>query len=376
MGDQNVEFFTEIYRLLASVYPQEARLCDESVITKENKNIFNSAALEDHHALIPLRQIPENADAQERNIFDIVLKAFFAVCMNDYVYNKKRLLFHIGNYILRSQLNEVLQYGFKKTIIEAEDNDDDVQEIGNFNEKTCKVSEIALLNKKTKPKKEFSIDTLLGFMENPYNSEDKKLAGLGTPATRAAIIKLLFDRQYIREERKKLYASRKGLFLLEQLQKNRYLNMIADLSQTTEWENQLLRNPQEFEKNILHYLRDCVASSSTERYAPPPIGVCPRCGNAVLEGKKSYYCSGYKHEKQCSFSIFKRISGASLSTEEVTLLLSQKSTGIKSCVSKLGKKFKAAFSLNRDGTIVFQFDNQIKGGKFVSKQTKRAKHGN
>jgi DNA topoisomerase-3 len=376
MGDQNVVFFKTIYLLLSGDYPQEARLCDESVITEANKNIFNSAALEDHHALIPLRRIPENADAQERKVFVIVLKAFFTVCMKDYVYNKKRLLFHIGEYIFRTQLNEVLQYGFKETVFETKDDDDAIQEIVKFDEKTCKVSGLALLKKMTKPKKEFSIDTLLGFMENPHNAKDAKLTGLGTSATRAAILKLLFDRQYIRDERKRLYVSRKGLFLLERLQNNPYLNKIADLSQTTEWEKQLSGNPQEFEKTIIQYLKNCVASASTEKYTPPLIGVCPRCGNAVLEGKKSYYCSGYKHEKHCSFSIFKRIAGASLSTEEITLLLSHKSTNIKDCVSKSGKKFKAVFSLNRDGTIVFQFNNQIKDGKFVSKQTKGAEHGN
>jgi DNA topoisomerase-3 len=106
MGNQNVDLFREIYRFLSGCYPHYARLCDESVIAEGNKNIFNSAALEDHHALIPLRQLPENADTLERNIYDIVLKSFFTVCMNDYIYNKKRLLFHIGGYVLQTQVSQ------------------------------------------------------------------------------------------------------------------------------------------------------------------------------------------------------------------------------------------------------------------------------
>jgi DNA topoisomerase-3 len=375
MGEQNVEFFRETYRLLSGIYPQEARLCDESVVTEGNKNIFNSAALEDHHALIPLRQIPDSADDPEKKVFVSVLKAFFTVCMKVYVYNKKHILFYIGDHIFRTQLNEVLQYGFKEVALEIEENDGAIQEVGKFDEKDCKITGLAIVTKSTKPKKEFSIDTLLGFMENPHNEKDDTLAGLGTPATRAAIIKLLFDRQYVREKQKKLYASEKGLYLLEELRKNERLNMIADVSQTTEWEKQLSHNPQQFLKSITQYLKDCVASAMTEKYTPPPIGVCPRCGNTILEGKKSYYCTGYKHENLCSFSIFKTIAGANLSVEDIALLLSHKSTGMKNCVSKSGKKFKAAFYLDRDGAISFRFNNHRKGGNSVLKQTKGAKHG-
>jgi DNA topoisomerase-3 len=213
-------------------------------------------------------------------------------------------------------------------------------------------------------------------MENPHNTADEKLAGLGTPATRAAVIKLLFDREYIREDRKKLYASRKGLFLLEQLGKNEYLKLIADISLTTEWEKQLSQNPQDFEKSIVQYLKNCVGSAKTDKYTAEPIGVCPRCGKEILEGKKSYYCSGYKGDPPCSFFIFKAISGAALSAGDIALLLSRKTTGKKNCISKSGKKFKAAFHLEHDGKITFQFDSNRKGGNPVSKQTgKEAKNG-
>jgi DNA topoisomerase-3 len=301
MGEGNVGLFWEIFRLLSGRYPQYARLCDKSVIREGNKIIYNSAVLEDHHALIPLRQLPENADAQERNIFDLVLKSFFTVCMKDYIYNKKRLLFHVGDYVLRTQLNEVVQYGFRENVKETEEKDEYVQEVQKFDEKTGKVIKLDILQKETRPQKEFSIDTLLGFMENPHNEEDGKLSGLGTPATRAAILKLLFDRQYIMEERKKLYASQKGLYLLGQLRKNENLKMIADVAQTTEWEKQLTRNPLEFENAIAQYLKNCMGSARTEKYTAPPIGVCPRCGNKILEGKKTIIAQGTRTKTPVRF---------------------------------------------------------------------------
>jgi DNA topoisomerase-3 len=199
---------------------------------------------------------------------------------------------------------------------------------------------------------------------------------MGTPATRAAILKLLYDRDYIREDRKKLYASRKGLFLLDQLGKNENLKKITDISQTTEWEKQLSGNPQEFEQSIVPYLKNCIGSAKTDTYTVEPIGICPRCGKEIREGKKSYYCSGYQGEPPCSFLIFKTVSGTTLSAGDVALLLSHKTTGIKNCVSKSGKKFKAAFSMGHDGNIVFHFDSHLKGGKSFSKQTKEeVKHG-
>jgi hypothetical protein len=127
---------------------------------------------------------------------------------------------------------------------------------------------------------------------------------------------------------------------------------------------------------MIQYLKNCVASAMTGKYTPPPIGVCPRCGNAILEGKKSYYCTGYKHENRCSFSIFKSIAGANLSMEDIALLLSHKTTGVKICVSKSGKNFKAALYLDKDETIAFQFNNHGKGGNSALKQKKGAKHGN
>jgi DNA topoisomerase-3 len=376
MGDQNVALFREIFRLLSVCYPHYARLCDESAIMEKNKNIFNSAALEDHHALIPLRRLPENADTGERNVFDIVLKSFFTVCMRDHIYNKKRLIFYIGTYMFRTQINEILQNGFRETVTETEGDDDYIQEVTKFDEKTCKVIKMDILHKKTRPKKEFTIDTLLSFMENPHNEGDEKLAGLGTPATRAAVIKLLFDREYVREDRKKLYASRKGLFLLEQLQKNDYLKKIADISQTTEWEKQLVSDPQEFETAIAEYLKQCIANAGTEKYTVEPLGVCPRCGNRIVEGKKNYYCLGYRNNPPCPYSLFKTIAGARITADDMRLLLSHKNTAVKNCVSKSGKKFKASFYMDGDGKITFQFDTHKKGGKPAVKQAgQEAKNG-
>jgi DNA topoisomerase-3 len=184
-------------------------------------------------------------------------------------------VFYIGNYSFRSTINEIIQKGFKATLKEEPEGDKEDQEVEAFNEKSCAIQKLEILNKKTSPQMEFSQDTLLAFMENPRNKEEVKLTGLGTPATRSGIIRNLFDRRYVREEKKKLYATDKGLFLLKQLQKDEKLRRIADVGETTAWEIQLQENPGEFKKLIIEYLRSCIRQGEREHYVKEPLGLCP-----------------------------------------------------------------------------------------------------
>jgi DNA topoisomerase-3 len=172
--------------------------------------------------------------------------------MPDHVYNRKRLVFHIGDYTFRSAINEVVQKGFKAALNEEPEGDKE-QETGPFDEKSCTIQKLEILNKKTSPPKEFSQDTLLAFMENPRNKEEAKLIGLGTPATRSGIIKNLFDRGYVWEDKKKLYATDKGLFLLKQLQRDEHLRRIADVGETTVWEQQL-QEKRQWAKDVVYQI--------------------------------------------------------------------------------------------------------------------------
>ena len=361
MGDNNVELFREKFELLKSNTPLSS-FCDPSLINANNKHIFNSAKLEDHHALIPLNKLPETANDKERNIFSIVLESFFMVCMPDCIYNEKSLRFHVGSYIFTSKVREVLQYGWKVAIHQSKVNspsqDDDTEghviEVMNFDISNCFINELYILDKFTQPKKEFAIDTLLAFMEHPKGEGEAKLAGLGTPATRAEIINKLFAAEYIKEDKKKLYATERGRFLLEQLSKNECLQQIADVSNTTDWEERLVRDPGTFEKEIIEYVAECVKSSPNRvTYQKPTVGDCPLCGRPVYESKLSYSCSGYKEDPKCSFVIWKTIAGAAVSPTEAHLLLIGQKTKVKKCKGKKGP-FEAAFAL-KGGEIEFIF---------------------
>jgi DNA topoisomerase IA len=171
-------------------------------------------------------------------------------------------LFSVGGYKLSATAKEVIDAGFtaafKDTIYEKEYKSDkeDSQEITGFDSAHCKITGAKIIDKKTTPPKEYAIDTLLAFMENPKgDAETGKLACLGTPATRADIIKKLLEspgnsEPYIIEKGKKLYAGERCKFLLSFLQADPELKKITDVDNTTEWEKQLAESPAEFEKTI------------------------------------------------------------------------------------------------------------------------------
>jgi DNA topoisomerase-3 len=357
MGDDNVGLFKSKFDLLKGQYPLLTGLCNAALITSTNRHIFNSTNLESHHALIPLSSLPVNVPEVERKVWGLVLEAFFMVCMPDFVYDEKQLLFHAGDYTFKAAVRSVVQKGWKEAARKEEIKDTEVQEALNFNEKRCSIASTRLLEKKTQPPKEFSMDSLLGFMENPRNEDgDKKLCGLGTPATRAEIIKTLFGRSYIVEEKKKLYATNKGNFLLRELAKDKGTALLADVATTTAWEEQLENNPLAFEASIIAYIKSCVAQKERcEVFQGTAMGTCPACGRGIRESAKSFYCPGYKETPRCGFSVWKEVCGARISVIDVKSMLEGRKTRIKNCISKEGKKFKASFYLKDDHSVGFAF---------------------
>jgi DNA topoisomerase-3 len=362
MGDNNVELFLQKFESLKNSSPLSA-FSDTSLINADNKHIFNSKALEDHHALIPLAPPPDNLTDIQLNIYNIVLDSFFTVCMKDFVYNEKSLKFNIENFTFTAKIREIQEQGWKASKQKNKDDKDDInddlsQVVSSFNENNCSVKTISIIDKQTEPKKEFSLDSLLSFMENPRNNDDTKLCSLGTPATRADIIKKLFDKQYITESKKKLYSTERAAFLLQELSKNEHLKKIAMVSQTTEWESSLQQAPEKFEQEIISYIRDCCKISAQRGvYQAEPLGKCPVCGKPVTESKLAFGCQGYKDSPQCRFVIWKESFGTKITKDDVKLLLQGSKTKTKKCKKKDGSPFDAELTIT-DGRLSPIFKNK------------------
>lgn len=354
MGDENVELYREIYNKLKNDY-KYSNLCKEEKINISNKNIFNSAKLEAHHALIPLAKCPTVASDDEKKIYNLVTKRFFQNLMEDYVYLEKEILFIHENIVFKSLIKTPIQIGWKASINEEQKEENLVK---NFNEEKNFLESSEILKKMTQPKKQFTEASLLAFMKNPKaeSEENEKLVGLGTEATRAGLIKTLFDREYIIKEKKSLIATNKGIYLLNILNQNQLLKQIIDVAETTKWEEELDKSPIEFEHHIETYLKAIFSSENKiEKYENILIS-CPICKiGKIIQGKWGYYCS---NKEKCRIKIPLKFCNASIFPKDALQILSGKTTATKTFKSKAGKTYKAKLKLNKEtGKLELEFVN-------------------
>jgi DNA topoisomerase-3 len=370
MGDENVALVRAVFEKLKKHSPDMAAGADESLLSKDNRRAFNSAALQDHHALIPLDILPPDATEQEANVYNLVLKRFFTLFMPDFIYNAVKILVTIAGRLFAGSGVEPLQQGWKTGPgADGGDDDDAPPEIfSGLEEKEYPLRSIAAEEKFTEPKKRYTLSSLLSLMENPRGEDGSRLAGLGTPATRGGILKKLFDRKYLSQKGKSVLIEPDGTFLVENVRKNETLARFISIPETTRWEEELRADPRAFVAGIKDFVRRAVKTASMERYQAEKtfLGKCPLCGGGVCEGKKSYYCSNYKPRDAknggngkdgCNFAIWKETAGAPVTPDDARLLLSGKPTKAKKCKSRAGKEFSASFIL-KNGKVEFRFQER------------------
>jgi DNA topoisomerase-3 len=237
---------------------------------------------------------------------------------------------------------------------------------------TLPVAASEILEKQTKPKPLHTESSLLAAMESAGREvadeaerEAMKDCGIGTPATRAAIIETLFRRDYIRREKKSLLPTDKGLAVYDTVKGK----MIADVSMTGSWESALANiehgklMSDTFREAIVNYTRQITTelletsgtfSATTEAASLP----CPKCGQGTVRlYPKVAKCS----DPTCGLLIFRGCLNHQLTDEQLTdLLTGGKTALIKGFKSKAGKRFDAALKLDADFKAVFEFPERKK----------------
>jgi DNA topoisomerase-3 len=362
MGDDNVGLVTSVFDSLKDAYPEPAAAADPALIASSNKRVFNSAQLRDHHALIPLAPLPVGASAEEANVFSLVLSRFFTAFMPPCVYNSITIDVDISGFLFKGSGIEVLKPGWKASA--AGDGDgENPDEKNNYSGLTrgaaYPVLSLTPEEKFTRPKKHFTYASLLALMENP-REDGRQLSGLGTPATRGAILKKLADKKYIAEIDKNILISDEGKYLVEVVRENKDLADFISIPETTRWEEALHASTDAFLEDIKAFVSRAVKNTAVEPPRQKSLGSCPLCGGQVIPDRFSFHCERHR-DRLCSFSIGRSICGAPVSEEDISALLSGGKSALKSMKSKSGKPFKAYLSLDKNSKIIFEFKDQ--GGK-------------
>jgi DNA topoisomerase-3 len=371
MGDDNVELVKSIYEKFrkrdlpdgyaGTCWEEDMNGSDPMLISVSNKRLFNSAELQDHHALIPLAALPRDCSDEENHVYTLVFQSFFNILKPPYVYNSVSIDVDILGHKFIGNGIEVINAGWKAGGDDDENQEETFEDFSALEQgKEYKVYSVETLEKQTEPKKHYTFSSLLQLMENPRGDDGKHLTGLGTPATRGAILQKLVDRKYVSLKGKNVLITGDGKFLIENILKNNELAAFISVPETTRWEEQLHDDTTAFINGIKNFVRSAVKTTGMDAYQheKTSLGKCPLCDGDVYEGKKNYYCGNYKGEKPCRFAIWKEICQAAVSPQDVQTLLAGKKTKVKKCVSsKTGKEFQAAFALEKD-KVVFVFQDK------------------
>lgn len=343
---------------------------------RPNKRIFNNAKVSDHFAIIPTLIAPKNLADDEAKIYDFVTKRFLAI------------FFPAAEFLLTTRITRVESEPFKsegKVLVNAgwlavygkeAQTDDTPSLVPVAANEQVHTETVDILSLQTKPPARFNEATLLSAMEGAGKLvEDEELReamsakGLGTPATRAAIIEGLIYEKYVQRNGRELQATAKGISLITLL-RGLSIPELCSPELTGNWEFKLKQMEQgqlrreEFMAQIAQMTRDIV--DKTKKFesdtVPGDFGVlqvpCPKCGGTIKETYKRFQC------QSCEFGLWKIVAGRQMEPQEIEELITNKKIGpLQGFRSKMGRPFAAIIKMSADFKPEFDFgqDTQADG---------------
>lgn len=332
-----------------------------------NKRIVNDLGVTDHHGLLITEKIPSALSAKENAIYDMIayrlLEAISEACLKEVT----QISLEVIHYVFISKGSRIINPGWRIMKGDfSEDENNELQELPQvLKGDDIKIKKSVILEKKTQPPSLFTEAGLLSAMENAGSKieqeEQRKILkniGIGTPATRAAIIEVLFNRDYIKKDKKSLVPTEKGLQVYKLIKDKK----IADVKMTAEWELELqkIENNEEDLSNFQKRIEDYTLAITNELLQTNivkedlPDLICPKCKKEKLRIlDKIVKCK----DDVCNWLQFRMICGKLLTVNDIQLLVEKRKTSlIKGMKSKAGKSFDAYLILNDAGEIVFEFD--------------------
>ncbi len=346
--------------------------------------IVNDAKVTDHHAIIPTnaeRHPVDKMNEDDRRVYDLVVRRFLAAFHPEAVFENTRVETTVATHIFRTRGKLLLVPGWRGVYGETADLDDAVGDEDEGREQRlpklekgedATVTKVADEAKETKPPRRHTERSLLDMMETAGKlveeeelREAMKESGIGTPATRAAIIERLLQVGYIERDGRALVVTEKGLNVIRLLGEH----PLTSPGLTGDWEHRLAKietgqdSREAFMGDIVKFTESTVGELDTKlkdvRIPRANLGPCPVCGRDIVENRKGYSCWS-REDPGCSFVIWKSKAGKQLPVSVAKELIktgrtARAVTGFK---GRSGKSFRARLALHQtdEGRWRVEFD--------------------
>ena len=358
---------------LLQQYPRFAAIASALRDTPLNRRPVDDAKVTDHHALLVTENLPEGLSQDERAIYEMVaarlLEAFSPHCVKEMT----EVALSAGGEIFTLKGAVVKSAGWRAVRGEPEEEVEETTLPELQTDETLPLLASETVEKQTKPKPLHTESSLLSAMEHCGREiGDGQLrtaireAGIGTPATRAAVIETLFARNYIRRDKKNLVPTEKGLAVYDTVKDKK----IADVEMTAAWEDTLAKietgeaDAPSFRRDIEVYTAQIVAELLAATLDVAPSGeqcTCPKCKKSrILFFDKVAKCA----DVDCGFTLFRNKGGKVLTDKQIVGLVTTGRTPlVKGFRNREGRSFDAALVLNPDFTVGYSFPDRKPQGE-------------
>jgi DNA topoisomerase-3 len=345
--------------------------------------VINDERVTDHHAIIPTNATHpvDRMGDDDRRIYDMVTRRFLAVFHPDAVFENTSVETEVAGYIFRTRGKVMLVPGWRGVYgeeadaepREGDDDDGREQQLPKLEQgESVATREVALEEKETRPPRRYSEGSLLAAMETAGRLVDEeelreamKDSGIGTPATRAAIIERLLAVGYIERDGRALAVTEKGLNVVRLLDGH----PLTSPSLTGDWEHRLGKiemgtdSRKAFMGDIVKFAESTIAELDAKlrdvRIPRANLGPCPVCGHDIIENRKGYSCWS-REDPGCGFVIWKAKAGKQLGGAIVRELIKTGRTerAVTGFRGRSGRSFRARLALQQtpEGRWRVEFD--------------------
>ena len=383
IADEDEEMLEELAEELEDFLGFVSEDADDDV--PRTRRTVNQQKVTDHHAILPTRSMLQaDLDALpkgERNILKLIIARTLMAVSKPFRYLETLLTTECAGEEFTAKGKEILEEGWKaverKVLADILNRKREFTALPQVEESECGILNAELKEGQTSPPKHFTEDTLLHSMETASADsmpEGVERQGIGTPATRAATIEKLVQKGFLErkgdKKTKVLLPTDKGKALITVMPEE-----IQSADMTADWETKLLRvergemEPETFMTEINDMISSLVNTTEAVKGASAlmknkVIGVCPNCGNSVVEREKGYFCEN----RECRFvlwkdnAFFKRL-GKRMDAHVADRLLRDGRVRLKDCKSSKGKTYNATVLLSTEADGRSKFSLEFEGGR-------------